>query len=82
MAWKVKRSPLLPTEPVFQHPERCANCGHLNEPDTALGINESHADDVGCLVEGGTKYLEDEIGNGIHACSCLAFVPVKKEENL
>lgn len=75
MAWKIKRSPQLPTVPAFHHPGRCMNCGHLILPDTALNINESHDPDVGCLVEGGTKYIEDENGNGKHCCACTIIVP-------
>lgn len=67
MAWTKKRSPLLPAEPAFQHPDRCMNCGHLNN---------DHDAEVGCLVEGGTKYVEDENGAGKHSCSCEQFVPV------
>jgi len=73
--WTIKRNPALPAEPAFQHPRRCMNCGHLDAPDQERGINESHDPDVGCLVPGGTKYLEDENGNGFLACNCDQFVP-------
>lgn len=80
MAWKIKRSPILPAIPAFQHPGRCMNCGHLGVMDTERGINEEHVDGIGCLVEGGTKYVEDEDGTGKHVCSCLEFVPAPAEE--
>jgi hypothetical protein len=51
------------------------NCGHLDSPDLERGIDESHDPDVGCLVPGGTKYLENEQGAAIMVCSCEKFVP-------
>ena len=51
------------------------NCGHLNQADAERGINGSHDPEVGCLVVGGTKYIENEDGKGYLACSCLEFVP-------
>lgn len=66
MPWKRTRDPKAPPEPAFHHPLRCMNCGHLQD---------QHDVDVGCLVEGGTKYIEDHTGSGVYACSCEAFVP-------
>lgn len=63
--WTVKRSPLLPAEEAFHHPDRCMNCGHLGT---------EHDPQVGCTAEGGGKYIEDEAGNGKHACGCTAHV--------
>lgn len=72
MAWTKKRDPLAPAEPAFHHPDRCMNCGHLNT---------EHDDSVGCLVEGGTKYMHDEeTGAEIRACNCHGFVPAPPEE--
>jgi len=31
------------------------------------------------MVEGGTKYMEDEDGNAMRACTCEAFVPAPEE---
>lgn len=71
MAWKKARDPLAPVPPAFHHPERCMNCGHLGS---------EHDPDVGCLMEGGTKYLLDEQGNERRTCSCETFVPAPPEE--
>ena len=71
MAWAKKRSPLLPTEPAFHHPDRCMSCGHLSM---------EHEEGVGCLVDGGTKYIEDESGNGRHVCSCEGYVISPEKE--
>ena len=70
MAWTKKRSPLLPTPPAPPHPSRCRCCGHL-------AINHDAA--VGCLIEGGTMYIENEKGEGKYVCSCESFVPVPPE---
>jgi hypothetical protein len=75
MSWTIKRNPALPAEPTYQDPGRCMNCGHLGAPNVARGVNEAHDPNVGCLVPGGTKYLEDENGNGFLACNCDQFVP-------
>ena len=64
MAWFIKRDPQLPAVPVYHDPERCMNCGHLAA---------EHDPDVGCLVEGGTKYIEDDNGAGIRVCSCTEY---------
>lgn len=66
LTYKKLRDPALPAEPTVLDPNRCLNCGH----------SEPHDPDVGCLVEGGTKYIEDEEGNGKRCCSCELFVPV------
>ena len=66
MSWTVKRNPALPAEPAFHHPQRCMNCGHLEA---------EHDPAVGCLIPGGTKYIENETGEGITACSCETFIP-------
>lgn len=71
MGWTKKRDPQLPTEPAYHDPNRCMNCGHLGS---------QHDPDVGCLVEGGTKYIEDESGNGRRVCSCEAYVPAPEKE--
>jgi len=72
LTWVKKRSPLLQTEPTFQHPDRCLNCGHLQ--------NE-HALIIGCLVEGGTKYVESsETGEAKHVCSCEQFIPAPAQK--
>lgn len=60
------KDPNAPATPAFHHPDRCMNCGHLKD---------AHDDEVGCVTHGGTKYIEDEDGNGVHACSCEAFIP-------
>lgn len=46
------------------------NCGHL-EGD--------HQAEVGCVVDGGTKYIEDESGAGLHVCTCEQFVPAPEK---
>ena len=66
MAYKISRNPALPTPPKYHDPKRCHRCGHVG----------NHQEGVGCLVPGGTKWIEDEKGKGYGACSCLAFVPV------
>ncbi len=71
MPWSIKRSPNLPAVPAFHDPERCLHCGHLST---------EHDVGVGCLSDGGSKYVEDAQGNGKHACSCLTFVPAVSEE--
>lgn len=68
MAWTIKRDPQLPAVPVFHDPERCMNCGHLATE------HDSDDPDVGCLVEGGTKYIEDENGVGKRVCACVGYV--------
>lgn len=80
MAWTKKRNPALPAEPAFHHPRRCMNCGHLDSPDSERGIDEQHIPGVGCLVPGGTKYLENENGEGYLACNCEEHVPAPQEE--
>jgi len=71
MAWVKKRDPLQPVPPTYHHPERCMGCGHLKD---------EHDPEVGCLVEGGTKYMHDEeSGAEIRACSCLEFIPAPEE---
>ncbi len=70
MAWTKKRDPAAPTPLAFHHPDRCLNCGHLKD---------EHELAVGCLVEGGTKYVEDEDGKAARLCSCEVFVPAAKE---
>ena len=71
MAWKRKRDPLLPSIPVYHDPERCYACGHHQG---------EHNAELGCMVEGGTDYIEDdENGNGKRVCSCEQFVPVPEE---
>lgn len=79
MAWTKKRDPRAPAPPAFHHPRRCMRCGHLDAPDLERNIHEAHDPDVGCLVEGGTKYLEDEHGVGRYACSCEQFEAVPEE---
>ncbi len=69
--WTKKRDPLAPVPLAFHHPDRCMGCGHLKG---------EHHDNVGCVVEGGTKYMEDEEGNAIRACSCEEFIPAPAEE--
>lgn len=69
MAWKLKRDPLLDAIPTFKHPERCHNCGHLTAHDPV----------VGCLEPGGTKYIINEDGEELRACSCTKYVPVPPE---
>jgi hypothetical protein len=64
--------PQAPAPPAFHHPDRCMNCMHLKE---------EHDDAVGCIVEGGTKYLEVEGGEPIRCCSCEKFIPAPPEEN-
>ena len=71
MAWKKARDPLAPVTPAYHDPNRCMNCGHLQS---------DHDQDVGCMVDGGTKYLTDDQGNERRACSCEAFVPVPQGE--
>ncbi len=71
MAWTKRRDPLAPTPLAYHHPDRCLNCGHLNtEHDTI----------VGCIVEGGTKYMEHDDGSVLRACSCEEFIPAPAEE--
>lgn len=83
LKWKKTRDPALPTEPTFQHPRRCMGCGHLDEPDAERNIDEAHDPEVGCLVPGGTKYIEDADGNGRYACSCLGHTqPPPLEETV
>jgi len=65
MSWTKKRDPQLPAEPAYHDPDRCMNCGHSGS---------RHDPEVGCLVEGGTKYIEDENGNGSRVCSCEEYV--------
>lgn len=69
MPYKLARNPNLPARTQYHDPKRCFNCGHSDE----------HQEDVGCLVAGGTKWIEDDQGEGYGACSCLAFVPVPPE---
>ena len=71
MPWTKKRDPLAPVPPAYHHPERCLHCGH---------IGSEHNDEVGCLVEGGTKYLEHDDGTVLRACSCEQYVPAPAEE--
>ena len=47
------------------------HCGHLKS---------EHDEDVGCLVDGGTKYITDDQGDERRACSCETFVPAPPEE--
>ncbi len=68
--WTKKRDPLAPAIPTYKHPDRCHSCGHLRD---------EHGEDVGCEVEGGTQYIEDETGNGKRVCSCEQFVPLPEE---
>jgi len=66
MPWKRAVDPLAPTPPRVHSPTRCMNCG----------CEESlHDADVGCTVDGGTKYIVNDEGKGIRACSCPKFVP-------
>lgn len=67
MGWKLAQDPSAPAPPVVLDPTRCANCGHgPADHDTV----------VGCTVDGGSKYIEDDAGVGKYACSCEAFQPV------
>ena len=71
MPWVTKRSPLLPTPPAYHDPKRCMNCGHSGEQHNAA---------VGCLADGGTKYIEEtDSGMARHACSCEKFIPAPAE---
>ena len=73
MAWTKKRDPLAPVERAFHHPDRCMNCGHLKE--------DHHDAPIGCTIEGGTKYIEDEeTGEGRRACSCEQFIPAPEAD--
>lgn len=69
MAYKLARNPNSPMPPRYHDPSRCHRCGHV----------QAHQDGVGCLVPGGTKWIEDEDGNGYGACSCPEFTPVPSE---
>jgi hypothetical protein len=61
-AWKKTTHPVA--EVKVRDPLLCLNCGHHQS---------QHDFNVGCLVEGGTKELEDDIGKKIYACSCEQF---------
>ena len=67
MAWKVATDPEAPAPPRVHSATRCVNCGHEQA---------EHDPAVGCLVDGGTKYLKDEeSGQERRACSCPQFSP-------
>lgn len=70
MAWKHAKDPAIDI-PAFHHPDRCMNCGHL--------VTNEHEKPVGCIVPGGTKYIINDAGTGIYACSCLEAVPAPQE---
>jgi hypothetical protein len=70
MPWTKPVDPNKPPPPIPHSPTRCMNCIH--EKDV-------HDDAVGCTVEGGTKYIEND-GVGIYACSCPEFVPAPPAE--
>ena len=72
MAWKITKNPNAPAAPIH-HPGRCMACGHLEKPDGER--NESHDPDVGCLVEGGTKFVTNEAGDILGVCACTKFIP-------
>ena len=73
MPWTKKRDPQLPAEPAYHSPTRCMGCGH-EPPD--------HDAAVGCLVEGGTKYLENEKGESIRACTCSLYIAPSAEREV
>lgn len=76
MALQRAADPNKAPPPAQHHPRRCMNCGHLDTPDTEAGRDEAHAEGAGCLVPGGTKYLEDDVTKeGGYYCTCLEFVP-------
>lgn len=70
MPFKIVRDPNAPAQ-SFRHPKSCMNCGHLPAPEGEN--NEAHDSEVGCLVTGGTKFLEGPDGT-YGACSCLKYV--------
>jgi hypothetical protein len=49
------------------------NCGH--EP-------QDHNAEVGCLVNGGTKYLENETGESMRACTCPKYIAPTPEQEV
>lgn len=73
MVWTKKRDPQLPAEPAYHSPTRCMNCGH--EP-------QDHNAEVGCLVNGGTKYLENETGESMRACTCPKYIAPTPEQEV
>lgn len=72
MAWRKAVNPDAPTPPRVHSPTRCMNCIHEKA---------EHDDAVGCLVPGGTKWIDNEQDPPFGACSCEKFIPVEEVSN-
>ncbi len=72
MAWKTATNPNAPATPRVHSPARCMGCGH---------DREDHAEEVGCVVPGGTKWVDNEHDPPFGACSCDKFIPVEETVN-
>lgn len=65
--WQKVRRPGRHVEPTYQSITRCGSCGHESI---------DHEEGVGCLVEGGSKYISDgNVTKGV--CACETFLPVQ-----